>query len=274
MPYAQNTRKRVVPILPRGGALQGWPLFKFGRLNHIDATKEDQLRRLVKDLRQWIGVGGEQTPPVKSSGRQAGAASKEWWMEPIIAARSKQTAAPPNTINGHAFVDLGLSVKWATCNVGASSPKDYGDYFAWGETSTKGTYTEENSKTSSSFAYIDDIGGDSSLDAARAHWGGTWRLPTMAEAQELKDRCQWEWIAHDKDGKDGYKVTGPSGKSIFLPAAGYRLASSPMNDGHEGFYWTSTPRSRLAFCLNFGHWYRTFKENIRYVGCPIRPVSG
>ena len=78
--------------------------------------------------------------------------------------------------NGHEYVDLGLSVKWATCNVGASSPEDTGYDFAWGETKPKATYTESNSVTYGNSS-IGNIAGDARYDAARANWGGSWRLP-------------------------------------------------------------------------------------------------
>uniref|UniRef100_UPI0025B2398C PEGA domain-containing protein n=2 Tax=uncultured Muribaculum sp. TaxID=1918613 RepID=UPI0025B2398C len=103
----------------------------------------------------------------------------------LVAQAVQQQAAPVavsttgNTINGHEYVDLGLSVKWAACNVGASSPEDYGNYYAWGETATKAEYTESNSKTYGKT--MGDISGNPQYDAARANWGGTWRLPTKAE---------------------------------------------------------------------------------------------
>lgn len=140
------------------------------------------------------------------------------------------------SINGHDYVDLGLSVKWATCNVGADSPEEYGDYYAWGETSTKSSYTEKNSK-----AYgknIDDIKGNSYYDVARANWGGKWRMPTKKEIQELKEKCTWTWTAIGSHS--GYKVTGPSGKSIFLPAAGLRDKSLKYAN-ERGYYLSSTP---------------------------------
>ena len=180
------------------------------------------------------------------------------------------------TINGHAYVDLGLSVKWATCNVGASSPEDNGDYFAWGETSTKSSYGPRNSKTQDKSSYNYDIGGDASLDAARANWGGTWRLPTKAEAQELRDKCTWEWTTQ---GKKGCKVTGPSGQSIFLPAAGFRSGSSLLGGGlYDVSYWTSTPsegdaHNHAACDLLFDDPGRIAGGVLRFIGRSVRPVS-
>ena len=151
------------------------------------------------------------------------------------------------TSNGYGYVDLGLSVKWATCNVGATSPEGYGDYFAWGETTTKEKYYSSNCPTYGlskselqSQGYIDSEGNlTPQYDAATANWGGTWRMPTYAELNELNTQCTWEWI-NTNDFK-GYKVTGPNGNSIFLPAAGYRLGSSLHYAGNDGRYWSSTP---------------------------------
>ena len=169
---------------------------------------------------------------------------------------------------------MGLSVKWATCNVGASSPSGYGNYYAWGETSTKSTYTEENSKTYDNSSYNYDIGGNSSTDAARANWGGTWRLPTKAEFQELLDKCTWTWTT--QGGHNGYRVTGPNGNSIFLPAAGYRNGSSLGYEGSNGLYWTSTPNesnSYYAYYLCFYDSYRNVDWSYRFLGRSVRPVS-
>ena len=177
------------------------------------------------------------------------------------------------TSNGHDYVDLGLSVKWATCNVGATSPSDYGDYYAWGETSTKSDYSSSTSKTYGKS--MGNIGGNSSYDVARYRWGGSWRLPTKAEFEELKTKCTWTWTT--QGGHEGYKVTGKNGKSIFLPAAGWRHGTSSDLVGERGFYWSSSPYegdTYRAYGLSFfssghGHgvgWYR------RYYGFSVRPV--
>ena len=187
---------------------------------------------------------------------------------------TSSSTSSSGTINGHAYVDLGLSVKWATCNVGASSPEDYGNYYAWGETSTKSSYDTDNSKTYGKSSYNYDIGGNASLDAARANWGGTWRLPTKSEMQELSDKCEWIWTT--QGGKNGYKVTGPSGRSIFLPAAGDRIWSSLDFAGSHGFYWTSTPFGGVAggaCCLYFYDSFRNVGWDNRGDGFSVRPVS-
>ena len=189
-------------------------------------------------------------------------------------ARAESKQALPDTINGHAYVDLGLSVKWATCNVGASSPEDYGDYYAWGETFTKSSYYDLGSKTWGESTYNYDIGGDASLDAARANWGGTWRLPTEAEAQELLDKCDWERTT--LGGKAGYKVTGPSGRSIFLPAAGHRYGSRLDGACGYGAYWTSSPGESDAYGA-YGLFFLDSDRGVdwsdRWFGRSVRPVS-
>ena len=175
-------------------------------------------------------------------------------------------------INGHEYVDLGLSVKWATCNVGARKPEDYGNYYAWGETSTKSSYTSDNSKTYCK--QMNDIKGNSQYDAARSNWGGTWRLPTKAELEELKNKCTWLRTA--QNGVKGYKVTGPNGNSIFLPAAGERYGSSLSLAGDHGRYWSSTPHessSYSAYYLFFGSGSPFVSSGDRNVGRSVRPVA-
>ena len=179
------------------------------------------------------------------------------------------------TLNGHDWVDLGLpsDLKWATCNVGASSPEDYGNYYAWGETSTKSDYTDDNSTTYGK--EMSDIGGNASYDVARKKWGSSWRLPTRAEFEELsdEDNCTWEWTT--QSGVNGYKVTSKvNGKSIFLPAAGGRSDIS-FYAGSKGYYWSSRPSSfdtDLAFLLGFDSGYHRTSSSGRHQGFSVRPV--
>lgn len=172
--------------------------------------------------------------------------------------------------NDYAYVDLGLSVKWATCNVGASSPEEYGDYYAWGETTTKSDYSLSNSKTyGKSF---NDIKGNSQYDAARANWGGDWRMPTKAEQEELLNNCTWTWTT--QNGVNGYKVTSKTnGNSIFLPATGGRGGSSLYNVGSDGIYWSSTPYDYYdAYGLYFNSDYQGMYDRSRIYGLSVRPV--
>lgn len=186
-----------------------------------------------------------------------------------------------NIVSGHKAVDLGLSVKWATCNVGASSPEEYGDYFAWGETKPKSSYTESNSTTygisTSTLESRGIIGSDGNLtavyDAATANWGGMWRMPTLDEMEELLNNCTWTWTT--QSGVKGYKVTGPNGKSIFLPAAGYRNGSDLGSAGSRGVCWSATPggNSYFAYYLNFDSVNYGWNGILRGVGLSVRPVT-
>lgn len=176
-------------------------------------------------------------------------------------------------INGHQYVDLGLSsgLKWATCNVGADSPEDYGNYYAWGETETKAEYTQDNSVTFGQ--QLNDISGNAQYDAATANWGGSWRMPTKDEIRELIYNCNW--TPETQNGVDGFKVTGNNGNYIFIPASGYRDGSSLYIYG-ECYYWSSTPRQygvEFANILYSDTEFQSEDVNYRYRGLTIRPVS-
>lgn len=178
-------------------------------------------------------------------------------------------------------VDLGLSVKWAGCNVGADSPEEYGDYFAWGETTTRSSYSYDNSVTYGfSISALESrgiIGADGNLtseyDAATANWGSDWRMPTEAEQDELRTKCEWEWTS--VNGVNGRLVTGPNGNSIFLPAAGFRFSTSLSDAGSNGYYWSATPSSDryFAYALGFGSDGYGWTYGSRDFGQAVRPVS-
>ncbi len=192
------------------------------------------------------------------------------------------------SLNGHEYVDLGLSVKWATMNVGASNPEDYGDYFAWGETEPKETYNLSTYKycngsdgsltkynTISICGTIDNKTKlDLSDDAARANWGGSWRMPTLAELTELREQCTWTWTT--QNGVKGYKVKSKSnGNSIFLPAAGFRDGSSLHDAGSNGDYWSSSLYTDLpdnAWSVYFDSGGVFWNARYRYFGRSVRPV--
>ena len=176
-------------------------------------------------------------------------------------------------------IDLGLSVKWANMNVGAESPEDYGDYFAWGETATKEIY-DETTYFDTNISKYNNNGGKTVLDpeddAAHVNWGGSWRMPTKAEWQELLDNCTWTWTT--QNGINGYKVTsnkaGYTDKFIFLPAAGYRTDSGLDNVGSYGNGWSSSLSgySDYAWDLDFGSDYHFLVSYYRYDGQSVRPV--
>lgn len=158
-----------------------------------------------------------------------------------------------NKINEHEYVDLGLpsGIKWATCNVGANTSKKYGEYYAWGEIEPKQKYSS-NSLTSGK--KISDIGGNSTYDVARAKWGGSWRMPTKNEFEELEAHCKFKVVYKNFIAKffkmssqiKGVRIISKSnGKSIFLPAAGkyvsYYKKKKPYEYEKNCYYWTSTP---------------------------------
>ena len=219
------------------------------------------------------------------------------------------------TINGHEYVDLGLpsGLKWATCNVGATKPEEYGDYFAWGDTVPyyssqdpltwkKGksagydwsTYTwcEGSYKTlnkycdNGTYGYNGFTDSKTTLDpeddAARYQWGGSWRMPTQADWQELRDNCKWDWIDAGNTefgGIAGYKVTsqkeGYKDLFIFLPAAGCRLDTILNGVGAYGDYWSSslnTDYPYSAWSVDFSSSDVNAYYNYRYGGQSVRPV--
>ena len=171
--------------------------------------------------------------------------------------------------NGHLYVDLALSVKWATCNVGATSPEAYGDYFAWGETTTKSSYTLSNYNYTSNPTTL-----PLSADAARVNWGGNWRMPTKAEQEELINNCNWEFTV--RNGVNGYKVTSKiNGNSIFIPSAGFRDGSNLNDAGSRGYYWTS---SLVTTYIEFAYYLSIFPDRVfmddysHIYGFTVRPV--
>jgi len=154
-------------------------------------------------------------------------------------------------------VDLGLSVLWANCNLGAKAPEEYGGYFGWGDpTGTlwdgTGIYMQAgafmwNTDNFGGMNPLDEIGG-TSFDVVTAHWGNDWKTPSGYEAYELCSKC--EWILHSQDGRNWYEVIGPNGNSIIIPLAGFygiipgksasKLMEGPLHTNSSGWYWTST----------------------------------
>lgn len=199
-----------------------------------------------------------------------------------------------NMMNGHEWVDLGLpsGTLWATTNVGSDTPEGYGDYFAWGEVETKKTFNSDNyglAQGSEGFTkyvpkdrrdpygyhhqYDDKFQLDVVDDAAQTLWGTGWRIPDYGQMKELVSCCTWEWTKHN--AKYGYKVYGPNGQWIFLPAAGFRTVSRQMGAGAEGFYWTRSlyaPIPDLAYGFYFNKSVDYMSKSVRPDGQTIRPV--
>ena len=197
-------------------------------------------------------------------------------------------ALPDTPTTDSRAVDLGLSVKWASCNVGATAPEEYGDYYAWGETEEKSDYSWSTYKfcngsyasitkycTSSTYGTVDNKTTlEPTDDVATVKWGGAWRMPTTDEQQELINKCTWTWTT--LNGVNGWRVTGPNGNSIFLPAAGYRYGTGVSQQGSHGDYWSSSLNSSssdYAYNLYFGSYYYDWASNYRRSeGHTVRPV--
>ena len=195
-------------------------------------------------------------------------------------------------IFGAQAVDLGLSVKWASCNVGATKPEEYGDYFAWGETKPKKVYSWDTYKycngtynTLTKYNGKSDFGRvdykktlDAQDDAATVNWGGAWRMPTKAEQDELREKCKWVWTT--LNGVEGYKVIGPNGNSIFLPAAGCKREGGVYSLASGGNYWSNSLYASFyvddfnkAYDLTFGSFGMGAADSSnRYCGKSVRPV--
>ena len=193
----------------------------------------------------------------------------------------------------HEYVDLGLpsGTLWATMNIGANAPEDYGDYFAWGETEPKDVYNWSTYKwcngsdntltkycTNSNYGYNGFTDGKTELDpeddAATANWGSEWRMPSIDQINELRNNCTTEWTT--RNGVNGRLFTSKiNGASVFLPAAGYRDGGSLGNSGSYGSCWSRTlyssyPSYACYLYFNSGNVY-VYDYN-RYFGRSVRAV--
>ncbi|MBR2618408.1 MAG: hypothetical protein IKC81_03780 [Paludibacteraceae bacterium] len=208
--------------------------------------------------------------------------------------QEEEKPAPPEELpanaNGHEYVDLGLSVKWATCNVGANKAEECGSFFAWGEVLTKEgdawkdyKWWVDNFTNMTKYCVDADLGKVDNKtvlelvdDAARYNWGGSWRMPTKAEQDELREQCTWAWT--QKNGVQGYLVTSKkNGKSIFLPAAGFVNQAGVQPAGRYGAYWSSCLIegpwvSHSAYSLDFNSKSVFQMSSQRQMGCCVRAV--
>lgn len=176
-------------------------------------------------------------------------------------------------------IDLGLSVKWASCNVGAASLRDYGDYYAWGETTTQTYYIAGTSRwhnTPSSIIWNQGvIDGNNNLtadyDVATQTLGGSWRMPTITEVNELLDNCLCDW--YNFDGRRGSLIMGPNGNYIFLPAGGFRINTTPPEYDSQGCYWIATAYLNWSYYLEINRAAVGSAESERKYGYLVRPVT-
>ena len=189
-------------------------------------------------------------------------------------------------INGHKFIDLGLpsGLLWAETNIGAKTAADDGNYYAWGETSTKSEYIGNTYFDSNYTIY--SINGKTTLenqyDAAYVNWGDSCRMPTSDEFRELlnSENCTWNWTSmNTSDGSSisGYKITSvKNGNSIFLPASGYRSGGYLIDHGSKGKYWSSTlisSNSSFAYLFIFYSSFHNQASDYRCFGNTVRAVA-
>lgn len=223
-----------------------------------------------------IGESGYMTLPTEDT-------NKGWSID-----KSKDPLGVCSDGNHPHQIDMGTGVKFACCNVGAKTPVEYGNYYAWGETTTKTTYNWSTYKwckgssstmtkycNSSSYGTVDNKTQlELADDAARANWGGTWRMPTIDEFSSLNSNCMWTWTTIRN--VVGYKVTATNGNILFFPAAGYRYESSLGHAGSYGYYWSSSlnPSSAdYARELYFSSSSHFTSDDYRSRGLSVRPVT-
>jgi hypothetical protein len=193
----------------------------------------------------------------------------------------------------HAYVDLGLSVKWATCNIGATQPWERGEFFSWGETENKrinnwdtykyseGAHALTKYCSNPDYAWhglVDSVSVlDPEDDVAHIKWGGTWRIPTKAQIDELLENCTWEWTTLNE--VNGYRVTGKkpgyTDRSIFLPVTGEYNDGKVFDYRLHGYYWSrncGTVTSETAYTLEVYTKGSSAEIQSRYKSLAVRPV--
>lgn len=260
-----------------GGVVSGWGLATVGAGNVVTATANDGY-----EFVEWSDGETSAVREVTSNGEGV---SLTAYFEKYDPTKMSGYYA------GYAYVDLGLSVMWATYNVGGSKPTDFGDLFAWGETSPKEYYKQENYKwgvsmydftkycTKRYYGSVDEKTVlDRSDDAASANWGASWRMPTADEMAELVNGCDWEWMDH----YNGTNCNGQLGKSkkngnvIFLPASGMGKGYNNYTENGYGYYWTKSLYEELPTRANNIHFgtggFDAYDVQDRVYGMPVRPV--
>ena len=204
-----------------------------------------------------------------------------------LEATPEEPETPEDPYNGHEYVDMGFQsgVKWATCNVGATTPDGYGEHYAWGDLETKEVYSWREG----CFTYgkeLDDISGNPEYDVATVKWGEKWRMPRLQDMYELVTQCDWIWAGN------GFNVVSKiNGNHIFLPAAGYMneevalttQKEGVLDQGTWGYYWTTTPYSeeiegapntnKKACFVTFSSGGYMTDQGLRVWGYSIRPVT-
>lgn len=318
--YAKNIGKKVIPVLIKGAQLNdGWFLFKFGRVDCVDSTNDIQIEKLIKNLSKWTNNPIAKTN--KTDNLQSQNSEDSISIQPqniknnytkwpylliticlivlsIVLLKkdllyfnqiSKQSSYKQEVIK-YEWVDLGLSVMWATCNIGADNPEQSGHYFAWGEVFPKKHSSWENYKfgrtSNELIKYCSDCqygkngytDRQSELlphdDVATNNLGKHWRIPTSAEIEELMTMCSCKWT--QINGVSGYLFEAKNGNSIFLPASGLYDGNHLQFSDIAGFYWTNTlnvEQPCYAYSLGFNETEIVCSDDsYRYISRSIRPV--
>lgn len=235
------------------------------------------MQKLVEEIREWLHL-----PQPDSSSSNQGATTYSVSDSTENASHSRVESTATDEPHPHA-IDLGLpsGTKWASCNVGATKPEEYGTYYAWGETEGKdyydwSTYTHCNGDGNSCIDLGSNIAG-TQYDIAYVKWDSNWQMPTLDQFKELFDYCHHKWTTFN-GVKDRKFTSNLNGNSNFLPAVGYRWKDNLCFFGYNGFYWSSTQRQSLleyAYYLYFGSSNVDWGSNCgsRLYGLMIRPVS-
>ena len=313
--YAHEAKKRVVLVKLDDAPLKNLFGMYYGGTNNIDVNDPVQKEKLFRDLGVWLGreVAASDAPAGKKTARV-----RPKWLWPAVCGmvaaavlasallfsggkkasgvremEEWEIAAVDDSHSDHDWVDLGLSVRWATRNIGSPGIEYDGFYFAWGEIVTNKevflprTYQfrlegddEPSMKlkkynTVASRGEVDDkIQLDIEDDAARANWGGSWRMPTEAECRELVEKCTWEWVQYR--GRKGYKVSG-NNRSIFIPASGGKNGDTLYQRDVRMVLWSSTliedkPTQAYQLRKSEDPTFQKERGSVRYNGHPIRAV--
>ena len=297
VPSSTSPRKTTLDILARFVGVDSWKAF---------CLTEDATPPPAESCPQPVGVSPSPVPAAEAS-RPRSSRTPRWlpWtllMAAVVVAviliplapshRSASPSSPAVTALGdHAYADLALpsGTLWATTNIGATVPEEYGHYFAWGEVEPKGLYEWGSYKwyhdgTFTKYSIASSYGEGDGIptllpadDAAHVCWGDNWRIPTADEWRELQQQCTWEWTS--LNGRSGCKVTSNvNGNSIFLPAAGYRFSGIQLDDLDTwGHYWTSSLSAESSACawnacFNSDHFDCSSFRSFRCNGQSIRPV--
>lgn len=271
--FADKKEKRIVFIDIEGINLPDWFAFRFPDQQVIKASDTRAMCKLVGDMRKWLRLPQPNSSPsnIAKTTDTSGSVS-----HPQIESTGVVKPHPQ-------AIDLGLpsGTKWASCNVGAAKPEEYGGYFSWGETGEKdhydwSTYKYCDGTKETCRNLLSDISG-TEYDVAHMKWGGNWRMPTVEDFDELIGNCIIEWV--NLNGVRGRKFTSEiNGNSIFLPAAGYRGCRGRDCASWYGYYWSSAQHPLFYFhaynfrlCFHSG--YADMSHNGRGNGFSVRPVS-